>query len=551
MSEPVKINLISEMKTESNHSVNIKHAPHAAASGYENEHHTKRHSPHSGKGSKIKKILASIAIIIIIGFVVFSSSIIFSNENLIKGFSNLNLFGQIGSLIVSSDRPLQGEENDRINFLLIGKGGDEHEGGNLADTMILGTLKPSTNQIAMMSIPRDLYVKVSGVGWAKINAVNAYAEKKEKGSGGEETRKFMSELIGVDIGYFAVIDFDGFEKLIDEFGGVDVYVDNDLVDSSYPIRGKENDWPIESRYERLVIKKGWHHFDGATALKYSRSRHALGPEGSDFARSKRQQKVLIALKNKITQYNFILNPSKISSLLDAYSKNVSTNLQMWEILKLAKLTKDVDVEHPINYSLVEGRSPLLYDQIVNGAYVLLPYGGNYDKIKFIWQNIFTVGTTTVPMDYTKWAEFKDQPTSTKATTTPAAATPVTSTPAAQPADTAPFSNEAAATETNTLDPAPTRETSYKTEGAKIEIQNGTAIEGWAGREASRLRAKGFTVVKTGNAAAKNYSSVRIYDFSGGKYRLTASELQVIYGVSATTPPAGIKSTGNILIILGQ
>lgn len=550
MTEPVKINFISDQETENMNSVKFKYDRYLA----ENEASPTATSPATAgvltarpkKKGKIKKIIASLAIILLIAFAVFSSSIIFSNENLIKNFSNLNFLGDIGNLIIASDRPLMGETSDRINFLLIGMGGAEHEGGTLADTMIMGSLQPSTNKIAMMSVPRDLYVKLSDTSWSKINAINAYAEAKNPGSGGEETRKFMSDLLGTDINYYAVIDFDGFEKLIDEFGGIDVYVDNDLIDYSYPIRGKENDWPINSRYESLIIKKGWQHFDGATALKYSRSRHALGGEGSDFARSKRQQKVLIALKSKITQYNFLLNPTKISSLMEAYNKNVSTNLQMWEILKLAKLTKDADIEHPINYSLVEGHAPLLYDQIVNGAYVLLPYGGNFDKIKFVWQNIFTVGTSSLQIDYTKWAEFKDQPTSTKATSSPPKLIAPTSTPIVQSADGQPFGNEPAVVE-----PPIAKETTYQTEGAKIEIQNGTTIEGWATREATRLRAKGFTVNKTGNASQKNYTSVKIYDFSGGKYLLTTSELQILYGVSATPPPAGLKSAGNILVILGQ
>ncbi|MFA5020470.1 MAG: LCP family protein [Patescibacteria group bacterium] len=556
MTEPVKINFISDQKTEKFNSVNSERhspppaspAPSSAAANQLSLQSSPGVRPifKKKKRGKIKRLLASIAIVAVIAFAVFSSSIIFSNENLIKNFTNLNFLGQLGSLIVSSDRPLQGEANDRINFLLMGIGGKEHEAGNLADTMILATYKPSTGQLAMLSLPRDMYVKVAGIGWTKINAVNAYAEKKSPGSGGEETGKFIGELLGVEIDYYAVIDFDGFEKLIDEFGGIDVYVDNNLIDYSYPINGRENDWPIESRYETLNIKKGWQHFDGATALKYSRSRHALGAEGSDFARSKRQQKVLIALKEKISQYNFILDPAKISSLFTAYKENVSTDLEMWEILKLAKIFKNIEATDPINYSLVNGQTPLLYDQIVNDAYVLLPYGGNYDKIGFIWQNIFTLGTSTPAIDYTKWAEFKDQPTSTKATTTKTTEPAI----AAKPAETIPFGNEAP-TDLNTLEPAAPKDYSYQNEGAKLEIQNGTTIEGWAAKEASRLRAKGFTVTKTGNAATKGYTTTKIYDFSGGKYSLTVSELQILSGVSAAPPPAGLKAASDVLIILGK
>lgn len=530
MSESVKINFITNTPPHNNDSVNLPSTDHSGRKK-------------SSSGRKIKKFFASIVIIAIIAFTVFASSIAFSNENLIKSLTNLNFLGQVSGLIVSGDRALQGEANDRVNFALIGIGGQDHEGGTLADTLIMGSLKPSTNQIAMMSIPRDLYVKAPNLGWVKVNAVHAYAEKKEVNSGGEATRSFLSDLLRTDIQYYAVIDFDGFEKLIDEFGGVDVYVDNDLIDNAYPIRGREDAYPIESRFERLVIKKGWQHFDGATALKYARSRHGLGSEGSDFARSKRQQKILLALKDKILKYNFALNPTKISSLLDAYNKNVNTNLQLWEMIKLLTYADKIDYEHPITFSLVDGKNPLLYDQIYNGAYVLLPYGGNYDKISYVFDNIFTMGTTTIAIDQTKWAEFKNSSTTTSTTKT-ATSTPVTAT-------TTTISNAPVPETAPSLEPSANKESTYQNEKATIEIRNGTVIEGWAGQEAKKLRDKGFTIFGTGNSASKGYTSVKIYDYSGGQNPLTISELQVIYGVKASAPPTNIKSSADILIILGK
>lgn len=529
MQEQVKINLITPADQREMISNQPRHRPTPA-----------------GFGHKAKKLLASLVIIFIIGFAVFASSIAFSNENLIKNLSDLNFLGQMGSLIISGDKALQGESNDRLNFVLMGIGGNDHEGGTLADTIILGSFKPSTNQIAMMSLPRDLYVKIPNIGWGKINSVSAYAERKEAGSGGEAMRSFLADLLKTDIQYYAVIDFDGFEKLIDEFGGIDVYVENDLIDKSYPVRGREDSYPLESRYETLSIKKGWHHFDGSTALKYARSRHAYGIEGSDFARSKRQQKILLALKDKILKYNFVLNPTKISSLVKAYNDNIQTNLQIWEMARLLKLGKDADYEHPITYSLVDGKAPMLYDQMVNGSYALLPYGGSYDKVGFIFDNIFTVGTSTVAIDRTKWEEFKDAATSTSATSSeelaPIVKNSITSTPSNAPTNNdEPFANE------NEI----AKELTYRDEKARIEIQNGTTIEGWAGKEATKLRAKGFNVVSTGNAATKGYTSIKIYDFSGGKYSLTTSELQLIYGARAIAPPAGLKSSANILIILGK
>lgn len=190
------------------------------------------------KKGKIKKMLASVLIVVVIAFAVFASSVAFSNEKLIKNLSNLNFLGQIGSLLLSGDRQLQGEQNDRVNLVLLGIGGGDHDGANLTDTIILLSYKLSTKQLAMMSLPRDLYVKIPGVGWNKINAVNAYAEKEEKKSGGEATRQFLSDLLGAEINYYTIIDFSGFSKLVDEFGGVDVCVDNDLIDNEYPIAGR-------------------------------------------------------------------------------------------------------------------------------------------------------------------------------------------------------------------------------------------------------------------------------------------------------------------------
>lgn len=504
------------------------------------------------KRFSFKKVIASLVIVVIVAFIVFSSSVAFSNENLIKNLSKFDWLNQVGSLITSSDKELKGESEDRVNFIIMGIGGGSHEGAELADTIILASYKPSTKQIALMSIPRDLYVKSPGYGWVKINGVRAIAEKKQPGSGDETMRQTLSDMLNIDIQYYATVDFDGFEKLIDDFGGVDITVDNNLVDYSYPIRGREDAYPIESRYETLSIKKGPKHMDGSLALKYARSRHALGNEGSDFARSKRQQKILLALKDKVLAPGTFFNPQKVSSLLEMYNDNIHTNLQIWEITRLMQLGRDIDFgQGIITYSMVDGAEPLLYDQMVNGAYVLLPYGGNYDRIKFIWQNIFMpeVGKDLL-IDKTKWAEFKDV-SSTKATTTSSTAAVIKKTTTTPATPTKPVTPVITPTDPYLNEPAPEKELTYQDEKAKVEVLNGTMISGWASQEASRLRNKGFNVVNSGNAATKGYTSIKIYDLSRGKYQLTTSELQIIYGVDAIAPPAGFTSSANIVIILGK
>ncbi|MDO8668900.1 MAG: LCP family protein [Candidatus Buchananbacteria bacterium] len=515
----VKVNLLSDDNEE-----NIKTAETEKIALANNRYRPKRKY-------NLKKIIASVIIVIVICLAVFSSSIVFSDENLIKNLAKLNLLQQMGRLIGAGSKDLIGEDEDRISVLLIGMGGSGHEGGTLADTIILGSFKPSTNQVAMLSIPRDLSVKTANYDWTKINAINAYAEKKEEGSGGREMASVLNDLVDTNIKYYVTVDFSGFERLIDEFGGVDVYVERDLIDMEYPIRGKEDIFPIENRYETLNIKKGQQHMDGATALKYARSRHALGIEGSDFARSKRQQNILSALKDKVFHFDTILNPKKLNSLLTAYNEHISTNLEIWQLLKLAQMAKDIDTSKIINHTLSDASGGLVHSQIINGAYVLIPNDGNFEAIKKLWQNIFyTTGTEIKTVGSTTVYQSTNQLASTSATTT---------------------DNQVETKKTdNTLPKTLTAD--YKTEGATIEIRNGTWITGYASKQQSELETKGFDVTSAGNADNHDYAKTLIYDFSKGKNPGTTLELAKIYGTSVITSiPVSLSSSANFLIILGQ
>lgn len=515
----VKVNLLSDDEKEQikEHHLNLEIA--------EQPPHRKRRRRYD-----MKKIIASIIIVAVIGLAVFSSSVVFSDENLIRNLSKLNLLQQVGRLIGAGNKDLAGENEDRINVLLIGMGGKGHEGGTLADTIILGSFKPSANQVAMMSVPRDLSIVGAGYSGIKVNAINAYAEKKAERSGGQETARTFSEILDIPIHYYVTVDFSGFERLIDEFGGVDVEVENDLIDYEYPIRGKEYVFPIANRYEVLSIKRGWQHFDGATALKYARSRHALGVEGSDFARSRRQQKILAAMKDKVFNVETFLNPKKINSLLTAYNEHIYTNLEIWQILRLVEMGKDVDTAKIISHPLSDAPDGFLHSQIVNGAYMLLPNDGNYGEIKNLWQNIFSLAGSQILSD-AKNTYWQNQATITEeeiATTT-------------EPTD----------EEKLTL---PEFETvvDYKTESATIDIRNGTWTNGYAGVQKTALENKGLKVINAGNADNHEYAETMIYDLSGGKNPGTSTELAKIYGVTPKTAlPVTLTSDADFLIILGQ
>ena len=108
----------------------------------------------------------------------------------------------------------------------------------------------------------------------------------------------MQNLTGLQVPYFAVMDFSGFEKAIDQVGGVDVTVDRTFTDYQYPDSGTGYLPP-------QTFTAGPQHMDGARALIFARSRHAAGVEGSDFARSQRQQKIIDAFKQKVLSMNLV------------------------------------------------------------------------------------------------------------------------------------------------------------------------------------------------------------------------------------------------------
>ena len=391
-------------------------------------------------------------------------------------FSSFSLVGQLRQLAQSSTEKLKGEDRDRINILLLGIGGKDHDGGLLTDTIMLASIKPSTKEVALVSIPRDLSVPIEGMGWRKINSVNAYAEKENPGSGGLAVSQAVGHLLNMPIDYFLTVDFTGFIKIVDELGGLRVYVDNTLDDYSYPILGQEDNPNYYSRWEHLHVDTGWQQMDGALALKFTRSRHAAGVEGSDFARSHRQQKILEAAKEQLLSLNVLFKPKLIASIVEAYRDHLSTNLKVMEMAKLWSILKDVKSDQIINKVLDNGPGGLLVDLIgEDGAYLLTPKSGDFSQIEYLVKNIFN----TAP---------------------PEAKQKITS------------------------------------EEAAIEVRNGTWINGLANKAALDLEKYGFTVLYTGNSSQRNFQKSVIYDLtSGGKPESLAllkekTQANVAYGL---------------------
>ena len=330
-----------------------------------------------------RSIIGLVIVIILIGLAFGTKFVLSINStNEISG-RKISFFEQVKNIISKPEDKIKGEDADRINILLLGVGGAGHEGPYLTDTIIFASLKPSTGEVAMMSIPRDLLVNFPEYGWRKINNGLSFGNESNYPGGGEALMvKMVSEVTGLPIHYYARIDFEGFRKIINDLGGLDIYVDNSFSDYQYP--------DYNYGYQTITFKKGWQHMDGERALQFVRSRHGNNGEGSDFARSKRQQKVLLALKQKLLSFGTILNPNSIVKVLNDLGDHNRTNMQLWEMLRLASLGKDINQNQIITQVLDSGpNSPLYASTGTDGAYILQPKAGDFSEVQFISKNIFT------------------------------------------------------------------------------------------------------------------------------------------------------------------
>ncbi|HVZ12770.1 MAG TPA: LCP family protein [Patescibacteria group bacterium] len=265
---------------------------------------------------------------------------------------------------------LKSEKSGNINILLLGRGGGTHDGPDLTDTMMLAMINPDKNRADLVSIPRDLWIpSILSDKAGKINSVYADGQKINN-QGLFLTKAIVEKVTGQNIDYAVVIDFSGFVKLVDYLGGIDVNVASTLDDYNYPIEGKETDncghqdtdiqeytatvsaeqdlWQYFScRYKHLHVEAGTQHMDGETALEFSRSRHGVGEEGSDFARSRRQQEVISAIRTKVLSLGIILNPVKVLGIFNIVKDNINTDIQVSEFddfINLARRMQNAKIQ---------------------------------------------------------------------------------------------------------------------------------------------------------------------------------------------------------------
>lgn len=429
-----------------------------------------------------------------------------SDQSTMSWLNKIPVIGQIKNFVESSTSPLKGEDRGRINIALLGIGGKGHDGGELTDTIIASSLDLGAKKTAMVSIPRDLVVPIDNtLGWRKINNVNAYAERAQPGSGGLAASQAISTVLEAPIDYYVKIDFNGFVKIVDELGGINICVDRTFDDYTYPAAGQEDNPNYNSRFEHLHFEAGCQTMDGTTALKYARSRHAYGPEGTDFARAARQQKAIAAIKDKALSRETIFSPKKILNIITDLSDHIQTNLTLIEMTKLWGLVKDIKAEDIITRVLDNSPAGLLMDSVgEDGAYTLVPRAGNFSELQYLYKNIF-----------------QSAPVDTKA--------------------------------------------KVGEERARIQILNGTWINGLASRTAIDLEKYGFVIVGTANCSKQDYEKSVIYDLTFGnkKESLKLLKEKTNANVSFTLPDwlkeelsrgsnsSTIKVQPDLILIVGQ
>lgn len=331
--------------------------------------------------------LARLAVFCFVGLFILtwilSSRAVFSKSPFGQTLGRLPVISQFRMILGDNDQ-LTGVADDRINFLLMGIGGSGHDGALLTDTMMLVSVKLSTKEAAIISIPRDLLVKIPGNGYQRINNASAYGDVNNYPGGGSAlAAETVAQVFGVPVHYWLRIDFTGFKKIIDELGGVDVEIEKSFSDSQYPT----NDYQTQT----ITFEKGTEHMDGERALQYARSRHGNNGEGSDFARSRRQQKIILAIKNKLVSWKIFLNPNKAYKILGTVKNNIQTNVSTGELTGIMDIARDIDFKTVKNYVLDDAAGGLLKSTITeSGAFVLVPKSGDYTDFQYFAQNIFVL-----------------------------------------------------------------------------------------------------------------------------------------------------------------
>jgi LCP family protein required for cell wall assembly len=358
----------------------------------------------------------------------------------------------------------------RVTILLLGIDQRKGEKGPFrTDTIIVISMDPVRKTIAMLSIPRDIYIPIPAMNTAdRINNANALGELAEYPGGGPALAvRTVQSLIGVPIQRYAVVNFDVFTTVIDAIGPIQVCPQNAIHDDKYP----------DGSYGYITVdfKPGCQELDSTKLLQYARVRHNAG---DDFGRAIRQQEVIRAVREKVMSLGGVSALiGKAGTIWDSLKDSIKTNMTFDEMAQIAAFAQSVPKENIQSSVITDKDGFLMPSTLKDGEQVFTPV---YEKIHDLVVKLFNAG-----------------PGSSVVAT------------------------ESAATGSQTT-----------TENAAILVSNGAGVDGMAKAAADKLRAQGFNIVDAKNAdlpGGYGKSIIRVYT----NKILTARALATALGLDGT------------------
>jgi LCP family protein required for cell wall assembly len=277
---------------------------------------------------------------------------------------------------------LNGEGDGRVNILLLGKGGPGETAPDLTDTLLLASIDPIQNEAALVSVPRDMYVQNESGYSMKINAIYSTAKQARLANGSDTDadlqaaedaglnaiKDSVSDVLGVPVHYYIMVDFKAFEDAINTVGGITVDVKEPLYDQTVA-------WLLDNN--PLVAGEGLQTFDGKRALLYARSRK--GSARGDFDRTERQREIIIALQQKIMSVGTFSNPFKVADLLGTFGDRVRTDLNgLDEIKRLYEIGQNIGADKFVSVGLADPPNILVTTDTIGDQSVVVPVEGLYE-----------------------------------------------------------------------------------------------------------------------------------------------------------------------------
>jgi LCP family protein required for cell wall assembly len=445
---------------------------------------TKHHTP-----SRLLIIwLAGFSIIGLIAALVFFNLV----RDLVRGWNTTALSApttngvtvtnpQTGQPIVADVPTWTGVE--RVTVLLLGIDERKQETGPFrTDTMLVLTIDPIAKTAGILSIPRDLWVQIPAMETdGKINTAHFLGDAYNYPGGGPALAvDTVKQELGLPVDYYVRFNFDSFEKVVDAIGGVEICVAETIDDPLYPALDNYG-------YDPLHIDAGCQQMNGALALKYARTRHS----GTDFDRAKRQQQVILAIRDKVIKQDLLPQlVTQAPALLDTLQYAIKTNLSLEQMIQLAKLATQIDPKN-IRQATIDENMVVAYNTPTDPPQnVLVPIR---EKIRELREKFF-------------------------------------------------YGVPAANSSGETADPADT--------AARIVVENGTQINGLAGRTGDRLKAAGYNIVEVTSADRFDYAQSQIISYLADT--TVAADIARTLGLPASAIVTSTIKTGiDLKVVLGN